>query len=72
MEEIKRIQKKGSSTTSLKEEVNRRDIKYYEISMYCFKIYNAKGSQRNCSNNAEGEALDKKISALRKELDLWK
>jgi hypothetical protein len=70
MEEVKRIQKKGPEMTSLMEEIRKRDIKHYEFFTRCMPIYNAKGSQRNCPNNEEGEALDKKGNALRKELGM--
>lgn len=72
LEEVKRIQKKEPATSALREEIEKRDIKHYEFFKRCMPIYNAKGAQRKCPNNEEGEALDKKVSTLRKELDLWK
>lgn len=71
MEEMKRLHKTGSKTTVLEEEIRKRDIKHYEFFTRCMPIYNAKGADRNCSNNAAGEELDKKINALRKELNRY-
>jgi hypothetical protein len=72
LEEVKHIQKKEPATNALKEEIVKRDIKHYEFFTRCMPIYNAKDAQRNCPDNTEGEALDKKANILRKELDLWK
>lgn len=72
LEEMKRLQKKGSKISELEEEIRKRDVKHYEFYIHCKPIYNLNRYEvKNCLNYAEGEELDKKINALRKELGMY-
>ncbi len=68
LEEVKRIQKKGPEMPLLYEEKRKRDEKHYEFFTRCMPILNAEGARRICPDNAEGEAMEKKLTALEKEL----
>lgn len=70
LEEVKRIQKKGSTMPLLEEEVWTRDKNHYRLTTRCMPIYKKEHGMGHCPNSAEGEALDKKVSSLRKELKM--
>nr|WP_294858192.1 hypothetical protein [uncultured Fluviicola sp.] len=70
MEEVKRIQKKGSEMPLLNEEIRKRYAKHHQFFIRCMPIYNKEGSMGNCPNNTEVEELEKKLNLLQKKLHI--